>query len=111
MAAAQETSQNFIAHLSGDNEVPPRLTDGHGVATFEAMPAAARSNGNIARGTITAANLTGSLAGQPLSALLELMSSGRAYVNVHTNNGVAPAGTGAGDFPSGEIRGQIRTSD
>ena len=28
-------------------------------------------------------------------------------VNVHTDNGVAPANTGPGDFPGGEIRGQI----
>jgi hypothetical protein len=27
---------------------------------------------------------------------------------VHTNDGVAPANTGPGDFPGGEIRGQIR---
>ena len=29
---------------------------------------------------------------------------GNAYVNVHTNDGVAPANTGPGDFPGGEIR-------
>jgi hypothetical protein len=27
---------------------------------------------------------------------------------VHTNDGVAPPDTGPGDFPGGEIRGQIR---
>jgi hypothetical protein len=27
---------------------------------------------------------------------------------VHTNDGVAPTNTGPGDFPGGEIRGQIR---
>jgi hypothetical protein len=31
-------------------------------------------------------------------------------VNVHTNDGVDPINTGAGDFPGGEIRGQIRTA-
>ena len=35
------------------------------------------------------------------------MRSGGAYVNVHTNDGVAPTNTGPGDFPGGEIRGQI----
>lgn len=31
---------------------------------------------------------------------------GDTYVNVHTNDGVAPPDTGPGDFPGGEIRGQ-----
>ena len=67
-----------------------------------------RLDGQIAQGTITQANLVGALAGQPLSALITAIRSGGAYVNVHTNDGVAPADTGAGDFPGGEIRGQIR---
>ena len=50
----------------------------------------------------------GSLAGQPLSALIDQINAGNAYVNIHTNDGVAPTDTGPGDFPGGEIRGQIR---
>jgi len=65
-------------------------------------------NGVISDGTATAANLVGPLAGQPLSALIDAMIAGNAYVNVHTNDGVAPPNTGPGDFPGGEIRGQIR---
>ena len=65
-----------------------------------------RIDGVISRGTITAANLVGPLAGQPLSALVSLLTGGNAYVNVHTNDGVVPANTGPGDFPGGEIRGQ-----
>lgn len=71
-------------------------------------PGAGRMDGLIAQGTITQANLVGALAGQPLSALIDALRAGNAYVNVHTNDGVAPADTGAGDFPGGEIRGQIR---
>lgn len=67
-----------------------------------------RSDGVLAQGTATAANLVGPLAGHPLSDLIAAMSSGGAYVNVHTNDGVAPTNTGPGDFPGGEIRGQIR---
>ena len=67
-----------------------------------------RLNGVIAEGTFTAANLVGPLAGQPLSALLDNIQAGNAYVNVHTNDGVAPTNTGPGDFPGGEIRAQIR---
>jgi hypothetical protein len=66
-----------------------------------------RFNGKIAEGAITAANLVGPLAGQPLSALVDAIQAGNAYVNVHTNDGVAPANTGPGDFPGGEIRGQL----
>lgn len=66
-----------------------------------------RLQGVIAEGSITAANLVGSLAGQSLSALVGLVESGDAYVNVHTNDGVAPTNTGPGDFPGGEVRGQI----
>lgn len=88
----------------------PAGTNGGVVAfLFGSVPAGGGlTNGVLAEGTITAANLTGSLAGQPLSALLEEMRSGNAYVNVHTNDGVAPTGTGPGDLPGGEIRGQIR---
>lgn len=55
-----------------------------------------RSQGTLGEGEITAASLVGSLTGQPLSALLDVMRSGGAYVNVHTTQ-----------FPPGEIRGQI----
>jgi hypothetical protein len=66
-----------------------------------------RFDGVAATGTITAANLLGPLAGQRLSALVSLLENGGAYVNVHTNDGVAPTNSGPGDFPGGEIRGQI----
>ena len=66
-----------------------------------------RIQGVIAEGTITAANLVGALAGQPLSALIDAINAGNAYVNVHTNDGIAPTNTGPGDFPGGEVRGQI----
>ena len=49
----------------------------------------------------------GPLAGQQLSVLIEAMRTGNAYVNVHTNDGVAPTNEGPGDFPGGEIRAQI----
>jgi hypothetical protein len=67
-----------------------------------------RINGVISQGTGTGANLVGPLAGQPLSALLAAMRAGNTYVNVHTNDGVPPTNTGPGDFPGGEIRGQIK---
>jgi hypothetical protein len=39
--------------------------------------------------------------------LLDAIRAGLTYVNVHTNDGVAPTNTGPGDFPGGEVRGQI----
>jgi len=54
------------------------------------------ANGSIT-GTITSQDLTGSLNGQPLSALLDEMIAENTYINIHTN---ANAG--------GEIRGQIQ---
>lgn len=40
-------------------------------------------------------------------SLVSAIRAGNAYVNVHTNDGVDPPNTGAGDMASGEIRGQI----
>jgi len=56
-----------------------------------------RSSGTLGEGTITAGDLTGPLAGQPLSALVAAIDAGNAYVNVHTSQ-----------FPGGEVRGQVR---
>jgi hypothetical protein len=54
------------------------------------------TNGVLAEGVITAANLRGALLNKPLSALIDAMSAGNAYVNAHTTA-----------YPGGEIRGQI----
>jgi len=72
---------------------------------------AGRMDGVLAEGTITAANFVGPLAGHPLSDLIAAIRAGNAYVNVHTNDGVAPTNTGPGDFPGGEIRGQLDMHD
>ena len=53
-------------------------------------------NGRIGKQFITAANLSGTLAGQPLTALVGLMRAGTIYVNLHTD-------LNAG----GELRGQV----
>ena len=68
---------------------------------------AGRHDGVLAEGTIVATNLTGPLAGHPLADLIALIRSGGGYVNVHTNDGVDGTNTGPGDFPGGEIRGQL----
>jgi CHRD domain-containing protein len=63
--------------------------------------------GLLAKGTFTAADLRGPLAGKSLSDLVAAIVAGNTYVNVHTDDGVSPANTGPGDFPGGEIRGQL----
>jgi hypothetical protein len=67
-----------------------------------------RIQGVIAADVFTAADFVGPLVGASMADLVALLRAGNAYVNVHTNDGADPTNTGPGDFPSGEIRGQIR---
>jgi hypothetical protein len=150
VAPAAVASDNFVATLSGDQEVPPRDTQARGVATFKlredgtalafkvnvanldnvfaahihcggvgvngpvgvtlfmGAPAGGAVNGTLAEGTITAPDAGNGCGWTDLAAVLAAMGSGATYVNVHTNDGVAPPNTGPGDFPGGEIRGQVR---
>jgi hypothetical protein len=79
----------------------PSTTPGNGPAGLGPF------NGRIAEGTFTAANFIGPFAGMSVAQVWELIENGGAYVNVHTNDNVAPAGTGPGDLPAGEIRGDL----
>jgi len=76
-----------------------------------APPAGGRFNGILAQGDFDATKFVGPLAGKPMSALLENLTAGTAYVNIHTDDGVAPPNMGPGDFPGGEIRGQTKPTD
>jgi CHRD domain len=149
LAPGAVAGDNFVATLSGDQEVPPRDTQARGVATFKlrqdgvalafkvnvanidnvfaahihcgaagvngpvgvtlfmGAPAGGRVNGTLAEGTITAPDAGNGCGWTDLAAVLAAMASGATYVNVHTNDGVDPPNTGPGDFPGGEIRGQI----
>jgi hypothetical protein len=150
LAPAARAGDNFVATLSGDQEVPARDTQAVGVATFKlrddgtalrfkvnvanidnvfaahihcgavgvngpvgvtlfmGSPAGGAVNGTLAAGTITAPDAGNGCGWADLAAVLAAMGSGATYVNVHTNDGVDPANTGPGDFPGGEIRGQVR---
>jgi hypothetical protein len=78
-------------------------------------PGIVDQDGVLATGTFDAAGVncpTDTAAGgsaNPANGvpLLTAMRNGWTYVNVHTNDGVAPTNTGPGDFPGGEIRGQL----
>jgi hypothetical protein len=78
------------------------------VPLFSGTAGGGRTNGALAEGVIVAANLTGPFTGLSLADLIDAMDAGATYVNVHTNDGEAPANTGPGDFPGGEIRGQVK---
>lgn len=98
--------ENVVAahiHLGGPEVNGPVVAFLYG----SVPPGGGRFDGVLAEGTITADNLVGELAGLPLSALIDEIQAGNAYVNVHTNDGIDPPNTGPGDFPGGEIRGNL----
>jgi hypothetical protein len=149
LAPAAVAGDNFVATLSGDQEVPPRDTQARGVASFKlsadatalafkinvanldnvvaahihcggvgvngpvgvtlfmGAPGGGRVDGTLAEGTVTAPDAANGCGWVDLAAVLAAIESGNTYVNVHTNDGVAPPNTGPGDFPGGEIRGQV----
>ena len=71
-------------------------------------PGLQEQNGVLASGTFNPTGVTcpasPAMASMPL---LQAIRTGFAYVNVHTNDGQDGPNTGPGDFPGGEIRGQI----
>jgi hypothetical protein len=149
LAPSAAAGDNFVANLSGKQEVPARDTQAVGAATFKlradgtelqfkvnvanldnavaahihcgavgvngpvgvtlfgGAPGGGTVQGTLANGVITAPDPGNGCGWTSLSAVLAAMASGNTYVNVHTNDGVPPIDTGPGDFPGGEIRGQV----
>lgn len=105
------TVSNIRNVVASHIHVGPRDQNGPVVAFLfgNAAPGGGRFDGVLAEGKITEDDLVGPLAGEPLSSLIAEMDAGNTYVNVHTNDGNAPSNEGPGDFPGGEIRGQIET--
>jgi len=68
--------------------------------------------GGTVTGMIVAANVIGptsqGIAPVEFAELLAAMRAGFTYANVHTTDGDATPNEGPGDFPGGEIRGQIK---
>ena len=87
-------------------------------ATAPLPGGAGRHDGILAEGTIVSGTAqhvrtVPSSAACPggVSSFADVLAKIRAnntYVNVHTNDGVNPTNTGPGDFPGGEIRGQLQ---
>jgi hypothetical protein len=73
-----------------------------------AAPGAGRQDGVLASGSFSPTGVVCPASDLvPEMPLLDAMRAGLTYVNVHTNDGVLPPNTGPGDFPGGEIRGQL----
>lgn len=79
-----------------------------GVTLVMAMPpGGGRFDGILEQGTLTSPDSGNACGWTDMASVLAAMATGDTYVNVHTNDGMDPANTGPGDFPGGEIRGQI----
>lgn len=80
-----------------------------GVTLFSGgVPGSGRFNGVLSAGTVAAPDTGNGCGWVTMQDVLAAIAAGNTYVNVHTNDGVAPTNTGPGDFPGGEIRGQIQ---
>jgi hypothetical protein len=66
------------------------------VGLFAGPKKEGKFSGVLTKGTITDKDLVGPLAGKTIGDLVELIKSGGAYVNVHTDK-----------YPNGEVRGQV----
>ena len=75
------------------------------IALFTSTHVPTTSNPAVT-GSVTRTTFVSPL-GISFDGLLALIEGGDTYLNVHTDNGVAPTNTGPGDFPGGEIRGQL----
>lgn len=81
---------------------------------FDGPPAGGTFNGLLSQGDVVrgVTPLPPSLGAtldnaQRFDVLIAAIRSGNTYVNVHTNDGLPPLNTGAGDMARGEIRGQV----
>jgi hypothetical protein len=93
-------------HLGPESMNGPQVVDlfpKHGET-----PKKGEFNGVLCEGTFTAADLKGSMQGSNLSDFIDELKAGNTYVNVHTEDGADPPNSGPGNYPLGEIRGQIK---
>ena len=94
----------FAAHI---HCAPPGENGPVGVTLFMGEVASGPVAGILAAGTIRQPDEGNACEWESNGDVLDAIENGNAYVNVHTNDGEEPPNTGPGDFPGGEIRGQI----
>jgi hypothetical protein len=88
-------------HVAPPGESGPVRMNLCGIGLPDGVPACQSGTGVLVAGTnSTTQEIT-------LDSLVSAIRAGNAYVNVHTSDGQEPANTGPGDFPGGEIRGQL----
>jgi hypothetical protein len=106
------TVENLRNPTGADMHLGPATANGPAVVKLFPVHGANAKKGDfsgvLSEGTITAADLAGSMLGSPLADLIEQIREGNTYVNVHSDDGTPPANTGPGDYQLGEIRGQIK---
>jgi hypothetical protein len=102
--SVKSISNVFAAHIHCG---APGVNGPVGVTLFMGTPGSGPVSGVLAQGTITAPDPGNACGWMTMQDVLNAMNSGNTYVNVHTNDGVAPPNTGPGDFPGGEIRGHL----
>jgi hypothetical protein len=98
----------FMAHI---HIGPPGVNGKIAVWLFPStkpVPGPANSGpaeGLLKKGTFTAKDFVGPLKDSTLAALVRAIRAGNAYANVHTSDGTKSFAPG--NFPGGEIRGQL----
>jgi hypothetical protein len=78
-----------------------------GVTLFGGAPGGSGVQGTLVKGTISAPDPANGCDWTNLAMVVAAMETGNTYINVHTNDRVPPIDTRPGDFPGGEIRGQV----
>jgi len=78
-----------------------------GVTLYMAPGSTGPESGMLAQGEITGPDAGNECGWTTLAQVIAAIQSGNTYVNVHTNDLVGDPNTGPGDFPGGEIRGQL----
>jgi len=104
LTAPHVSSITYSLNVSGiDRVTAAHIHNGHPgengpvvVTLFKADQPTGPTDGILAEGNITDANLEGPMQGKSISDLSTAMQNGQTYINVHTQQN-----------PNGEIRGQI----
>ena len=104
----KKISNVFAAHIHCG---APGVAGSVGVTLFMGTPGSGPVHGVLVRSSFSAPDVGNACGWTTLVDVAAAVASGNAYVNVHTNDGVAPPNTGPGDFPGGEIRGALKVAD